>query len=360
MTGQTPPDIREESSPTNPAIEKKILEVKPEIGSKKRVKNNIVFGLTLVITLFAISVYSALSLSRTPPCSLPETPSSTSNSRVVIKADLYSCDLDDIKLWRTLLVLMSAGAAGGLVFELLNLKGNIEWPHGPTKDELAAKFAYASPENLYDLGYLARLIIGALSAPLAIAAVQPGSAFVMLSTSVVAGSSGALIFRSLQDRLVAAIYQREREIGEKQTADKTQKLDVYIKLIKKNLTEALTAFENLRRKVGVGSTIDLSQVQFPDDLNHVWSPLKIAREIAEAIEPLEGNQANKLKELLKSATDTFGKLQKKREQSSATDNFGEFTQENLDQIAKCLTDAVGVAETIAPTTEVTKNESGNS
>ncbi|HEY9672208.1 MAG TPA: hypothetical protein V6D11_12230 [Waterburya sp.] len=181
---------------------------------------NIVFGVLLTFGLISISIFSIQSIGN-KACGEKSASDTAKDRESDFIRDLNQCDLNDPKLWTTLVVIMSAGAAGGLVFELLNLKGNIEWPHGPTKDELAAKFAYATPENLYDLGYLARLFIGAFSAPVTIAAVGSSSVFAMLATSVVAGSSGALIFRALQDRLTAAIYNKQ--LDEEQKAYKTQK-----------------------------------------------------------------------------------------------------------------------------------------
>jgi hypothetical protein len=71
------------------------------------------------------------------------------------------------------------GGLGGFVFELLNLQGNIEKPHKPTDDELAAKLAYASPKYVIDLGVLARIIIGAAAAPPAMLFLRPESAFAL-------------------------------------------------------------------------------------------------------------------------------------------------------------------------------------
>jgi hypothetical protein len=57
---------------------------------------------------------------------------------------------------------MVAGGFGGFVFELLNLQGNIERPHAPSEDDLAAKFAYADSENVIDLGVGRGSLLGCL------------------------------------------------------------------------------------------------------------------------------------------------------------------------------------------------------
>lgn len=273
---------------------------------------NIAFGLLLSAGLLGTSVYFAIKTDDNYRCAPP------TNNEIRGSADLYNCELNDIKLWRMLFVIMTAGAAGGLVFELLNLKGNIEWPHGPSKDELAAKFAYATPDNLYDLGYLARLIIGALSAPLAIATIQPNFALAILTTSVVAGSSGALIFRSLQDRLVAAIYQKEIDDRHTEFRIQTQKLQSDTELIKGRLNEACDAFTKLKNKIITESSLSSGIVTFPSDpkavldirdLDKVWVPLKVAEGVAEGVAPQTLDTSKKLQQSMKSAVEAFAKLQ---------------------------------------------------
>lgn len=98
------------------------------------------------------------------------------------------------------------GAMGGLVYELILLKGGIELPHLPDASELPEEgLPHATARYLLDLGILSRLLIGAAAA-LAIFWVLPtrtGTA--LIATSLIAGSAGTAVFRSLQDRLVAAI-----------------------------------------------------------------------------------------------------------------------------------------------------------
>ncbi|MGA9755027.1 MAG: hypothetical protein WBV23_07775, partial [Desulfobaccales bacterium] len=98
---------------------------------------------------------------------------------------------------------------GGIVYELLILQGNIELPHKPDQDEITEKFPYAIPKFLFDLGIFARVIIGAAAALAALLVLTPTTATTLLATSLVAGSAGTSVFRSIQDRLLAALAQKD-------------------------------------------------------------------------------------------------------------------------------------------------------
>ncbi len=108
----------------------------------------------------------------------------------------------------TLLITLVAGAIGGIVYELLLLQGNIEKPHQPTEQE-AEKYPYAIFAYLFDLGIYARIIVGALAAVAATLAFTPSTPLSLLATGVIAGSAGVSIFRSMQDRLLAALAQKD-------------------------------------------------------------------------------------------------------------------------------------------------------
>ncbi len=66
--------------------------------------------------------------------------------------------------WIFLLVVAFFGALGGLVYELMTLRGRLELPH--RADDVAADedLPGAVARYLYDLGLLGRMIIGALAA----------------------------------------------------------------------------------------------------------------------------------------------------------------------------------------------------
>jgi hypothetical protein len=142
-------------------------------------------------------------------------------------------------LWLVISLTIFCGGLGGFVFELLNLQGNIEKPHKPSEDDFAAKLAYASPKNVIDLGVWARIIIGAVAAPPTMLFVQPESAFALLAMSIVAGSAGTAVFRSLQERVLLAIAQKEKDSVEPETPAKKQDI---------SLGMALNAFENVEQK----------------------------------------------------------------------------------------------------------------
>ncbi len=116
------------------------------------------------------------------------------------------CDGD---LWVTLLTCVLFGAVGGVVYELIILQGNIEIPHKPEVDEVTGEMLFAIPKFMYDLGVVARIIIGGLAAIAGVWVLSPPTTFSLLATSVVAGSAGISIFRSVQDRLLSALAVKE-------------------------------------------------------------------------------------------------------------------------------------------------------
>lgn len=202
------------------------------------------------IKCILIGLFLASSIGVTDACAQSNKPSPSANlsgdSTQVPQTDwdveviLKSKSLDNPKLYVVLLVMLIAGGVGGIVFELLNLQGNIERPHAPSEDELAAKLAYASVENVIDLGVFARIIIGAFAAVPAMVIIEPASVLSLLAMSLLAGSAGTAVFRSLQDRFLIAITQQEASENKRK-----------IKL-KNNITKmdkAIAAFETLEEEV---------------------------------------------------------------------------------------------------------------
>jgi hypothetical protein len=117
--------------------------------------------------------------------------------------------LSEGDFWLVLLVTLIVGSAGGIVYELLILQRNIEKPHKPTAAESEEKFPYAIYQHMYDLGILARMIIGALAAVVGLWIFNPNTTFSWLAIAVVSGSAGTSVFRSMQDRLLAAMAQKD-------------------------------------------------------------------------------------------------------------------------------------------------------
>jgi hypothetical protein len=118
-------------------------------------------------------------------------------------------ELKTASFWLTLLVALVFGGAGGVVYELLILQGAIEWPHRTSDTELQEPLPYAVAGNLLDLGVWARVIIGGLAAIAAVWILSPETALGLVAGAIVAGSAGTSVFRSLQDRLLATLAQKE-------------------------------------------------------------------------------------------------------------------------------------------------------
>lgn len=204
----------------------------------KRIKS-ILIGLFLASSI-GVTDACAQSNQPSPPLSLPALSTQVPQTDWDVEVILKSKSLDNPKLYVVLLVMLIAGGVGGIVFELLNLQGNIERPHAPSEDELAAKLAYASVENVIDLGVFARIIIGAFAAVPAMVIIEPASVLSLLAMSLLAGSAGTAVFRSLQDRFLIAITQQEASENKRK-----------IKL-KNNITKmdkAIAAFETLEEEV---------------------------------------------------------------------------------------------------------------
>lgn len=129
--------------------------------------------------------------------------------------------------WIFLLVVAAFGALGGLVYELMTLRGRLEMPH--RADDVAADedLSGAVARYLYDMGLLGRMIIGALAAivvvwPLELVASGP---LAVISGSIIAGAAGIAVFRSLQDRLMAALATRELVKVQVRAAEQTRAVE---------------------------------------------------------------------------------------------------------------------------------------
>ena len=204
----------------------------------KRIKC-ILIGLFLASSI-GVTDACAQSDKPSPPASLPALSTQVAQTDWDVEVILKSKSLDNPKFYVVLLVVLIAGGIGGIVFELLNLQGNIERPHAPSEDELAAKLAYATVGNVIDLGIFARIIIGASAAVPAMVFIKPESVLVLLAMSLVAGSAGTAVFRSLQDRILIAISQQEvRE----------QKIEIQQKNNSAKMDKAIAAVETLEKEV---------------------------------------------------------------------------------------------------------------
>ena len=204
----------------------------------KRIKS-ILIGLFLASSI-GVTDACAQSDKPSPPASVPALSTQVAQTDWDVETIIKSKYLDNPKFYVVLLVTLMAGGVGGIVFELLNLQGNIERPHAPSEDELAAKLAYATVDNVIDLGIFARIIIGAVAAVPAMVFVKPDSVLILLAMSLVSGSAGTAVFRSLQDRLLIAIAQQEAS---------EQKRKIKLKNNIAKMDKAIAAVETLEEEV---------------------------------------------------------------------------------------------------------------
>ncbi|WP_445249442.1 hypothetical protein [Microcoleus sp. OTE_8_concoct_300] len=204
----------------------------------KRIKC-ILIGLFLASSIGVTDAY-AQSDKPSPQASPPLGSTQVDQTDWDVEKILISKSLDNPKFYVVLLVMLIAGGVGGIVFELLNLQGNIERPHAPTEDDFAAELAYATPPNVIDLGIFARIIIGACAAVPAMAYIEPKTVLTLLAMSLLAGSTGTAVFRSLQDRFLIAITQQE-------ASEKKRKIKRKNNIAK--IDKALAAVETLQKEV---------------------------------------------------------------------------------------------------------------
>ncbi|MEZ2235856.1 hypothetical protein [Microcoleus sp.] len=204
----------------------------------KRIKS-ILIGLFLATSIGVTDAY-AQSDKPSPSASPPALSTQGTQTDWDVETIITSKSLDNPKFYVVLLAMLIAGGVGGIVFELLNLQGNIELTHAPTEDEFAAKLAYATPKNVTDLGIFARIIIGACAAVPAMVVIEPASVLSLLAMSLLAGSAGTAVFRSLQDRFLLAITQQEA---------KEKKREIKQKIIIVKIDKAIAAVETLEEEV---------------------------------------------------------------------------------------------------------------
>ena len=187
-----------------------------------------------------------------------------------------------LSFWLAILATVVAGALGGIVYELIILQGSLELPHKLTRAEITETPPYAIAEYMYDLGILARIIIGGLAGVIAFLVISPESGFQLLATALVAGSAGTSIFRSMQDRLMATVAQRDAANTRATAGRMAAKVE-----------EASAAFHNLKDKIMkvTASRAGARGIDFearaaaldPEDLDQVERLLSQAKGIHEGI-----------------------------------------------------------------------------
>lgn len=245
--------------------------------------------ITLIILLFAVSLIAITVYaqdSTLTPSSTPTPSQALPTSGVDLS--FLAKNLVDIYFWIALLTTLVAGAAGGVVYELLILQGNIELPHKPIVEEMTEKYPHAIGQYIYDLGIWARVIIGAMAAVAALLFLTPESSFELLATAIVAGSAGSSIFSSMQHRLSATIAQRDVTILKSIVAEQSAKVDEAkesISDLKINLEEILKTDREVPKRA---LTLEEAAITQKESLNRVEQLRSKAIEIEQLLNEATG------------------------------------------------------------------------
>jgi len=113
--------------------------------------------------------------------------------------------------WTAFWFVLMFGALGGIVFELLRLRGGIVIPNMLSLDQLNKnrvlyeQDGYVTPSKAYDLGVVARVFVGAMAALAILLVITPATPLKLFASAVIAGSAGASIFDMLRARLQASL-----------------------------------------------------------------------------------------------------------------------------------------------------------
>jgi hypothetical protein len=138
--------------------------------------------------------------------------------------------------WATFWALVFGGL-GGLVFELLRLRGLLPLPHlypegQIPSSELFKVDSYVRPKRVIDLGFVARIFVGAMAALAVLLVVSPPQRMQFIAAMVLAGSAGASIFDSLRARLTASLAIADAADVRMKSEDLQKRLDRMEELIK--------------------------------------------------------------------------------------------------------------------------------
>src|SRR3954454_16088134 len=116
---------------------------------------------------------------------------------------VVSQGLIEPNLWVILGICAVFGGIGGVVAELLSLRGHIEIPHRVKPRSRTARPSHlADPRNEIDLGIFARVMLGAAAALALLALVSPSAAAALIVNSLIAGSAATAVLRLVQGRLL--------------------------------------------------------------------------------------------------------------------------------------------------------------
>jgi hypothetical protein len=130
-----------------------------------------------------------------------------------LRATGISNDVDPAKLsdglvqsslWMALAAAALFGGLGGVVAELLSLRGHIELPHRIKPRRGASRRTRLSdPRHEVDLGIFSRVLLGAAAALALLALDTPGNATALVVNALIAGSASTAVFRMVQGRMLA-------------------------------------------------------------------------------------------------------------------------------------------------------------
>jgi hypothetical protein len=93
---------------------------------------------------------------------------------------------------------------GGVVAELLSLRGHIELPHRVKPCKGAGRAALADRGYEVDLGIFSRVLLGAAAGLALLAIYTPSSPTALVVNALIAGSAATGIFKLLKGRMLGA------------------------------------------------------------------------------------------------------------------------------------------------------------
>jgi hypothetical protein len=110
----------------------------------------------------------------------------------------------DGSFWLMLGMAALFGGIGGIVAELLSLRGHIELPHRVQPCKTAGPSHPGDPRNEVDLGIVSRILLGAAAGLALLAIYTPTSPTALVVNALIAGSAATGVFRVLKGRMLAS------------------------------------------------------------------------------------------------------------------------------------------------------------
>jgi hypothetical protein len=107
-------------------------------------------------------------------------------------------------LWLALGMAALFGGLGGVVAELLSLRGHIELPHRVKPGRGARRSRLGDPRYELDLGILSRVLLGAAAGLALLAIYAPTSPTALVVNALIAGSAATEVFRAVQARMLSS------------------------------------------------------------------------------------------------------------------------------------------------------------